>query len=58
MDDNLNWKIIDSFFKSDSQRLVRHHIESYNDFYSSGIFQTFRDKNPIRIQSRYDPNLA
>ena len=58
MNDNLNWKIIDSFFKSDSQRLVRHHIESYNDFYSSGIFQTFRDKNPIRIQSRYDPNLA
>ena len=58
MEDDLNWKIIDSFFKGDSQRLVRHHIESYNDFYSTGIFQTFRDKNPIRIQSRYDPNLA
>jgi DNA-directed RNA polymerase II subunit RPB2 len=58
MDDEVNLNIIHSFFKGDSQRLVRHHIDSFNDFYSSGIFKTFRYKNPIRIQSKYDPNLA
>jgi DNA-directed RNA polymerase II subunit RPB2 len=58
MDDTVNWNIIHSFFKNDSQCLVRHHIESFNDFYSSGIYRIFKEKNPIRIQSRYDPNLA
>ena len=58
MDDTVNWNIIHSFFKNDSQCLVRHHIESFNDFYSSGIYRMFKEKNPIRIQSRYDPNLA
>ena len=58
MDDDVNWNIIRSFFKDDPQCLVRHHIESYNDFFSSGIYKIFKEKNPIRIQSRYDPNLA
>ena len=58
MDDNLNWNIIRSFFKDDPQCLVRHHIESYNDFYSSGIYKIFKEKNPILIQSQYDPRLA
>ena len=58
MDDEFNWNIIHSLFKGDSQLLVRHHLESFNDFYSSGIFQTFKETNPIRISSRYDPNLA
>ena len=58
MDESLAWNIIDSFFKDDPQCLVRHHIESYNDFFTSGIFKIFKEKNPIRVQSRYDPNLA
>jgi DNA-directed RNA polymerase II subunit RPB2 len=58
MDPSLTWNIIDSFFKDDPKCLVRHHIESYNDFFTSGIYKIFKEKNPIRIQSRYDPNLA
>ena len=58
MDPSLAWNIIDSFFKDDPKCLVRHHIESYNDFFTSGIFKILKEKNPIRVQSRYDPNLA
>ena len=58
MNDETQWDIIRSFFDNDPQCLVRHHIESYNDFFSSGIFKIFKEKNPIRIQSKYDAGLA
>ena len=58
MNTTITWNIIDSFFKDDPKCLVRHHIESYNDFFSSGIYKLFKEKNPIRIQTKYDPNLA
>ena len=58
MNTTVTWNIIDSFFKNDPKCLVRHHLESYNDFFSSGIYKIFKEKNPIRIQSKYDPNLA
>ena len=54
MDDSNIWKIINSHFRDNPQSLVTHHIESYNDFFNNGIFQTFREKNPIRISSKYD----
>ena len=57
-DNSFIWNIIDSYFKDDPQSLVRHHTESYNDFFNSGIYKIFKEKNPIRIQSRYEPNLA
>ena len=58
MDNSFIWKIIESYFQDDPQSLVRHHSESYNDFFTSGIYKIFKEKNPIRIQSNYDPNLA
>jgi len=54
MDDSNVWKIINSYFRDNPQSLVTHHIESYNDFFNNGIFQIFREKNPIRISSKYD----
>ena len=54
MDDSNIWKIIHSYFRDNPQSLVTHHIESYNDFFNNGIFQIFREKNPIRISSKYD----
>jgi DNA-directed RNA polymerase II subunit RPB2 len=54
MDDSNVWKIIHSYFRDNPQSLVTHHIESYNDFFNNGIFQIFREKNPIRISSKYD----
>ena len=49
MDNTNTWKIIDKYFEDNPQGLVRHHIESYNDFFKRGIFQIFKEKNPLRI---------
>jgi DNA-directed RNA polymerase II subunit RPB2 len=51
------WKIIDSYFRDNPQSLVRHHIESYNDFLKNGIFQIFKEKNPIRINTQFDKEI-
>jgi len=58
MDNSFIWNIIESHFKDDPQSLVRHHTESYNDFFTSGIYKIFKETNPIRIHSKYDANLA
>ena len=54
MDSSTTWKIIDSHFRDNPQSLVRHHVDSYNDFYKTSIFQIFREKNPVRISSQLD----
>jgi len=57
MDNSVIWKIIDKYFEDNPQCLVRHHIDSYNDFFKNGIFQIFKDKNPIKIQTRFDDRI-
>ena len=57
MDNSTIWKIIDKYFEDNPQCLVRHHTESYNDFFKNGIFQIFKEKNPIRISTRFDEKL-
>jgi DNA-directed RNA polymerase II subunit RPB2 len=57
MDNYTVWKIVDKYFEDNPQCLVRHHTESYNDFFKNGIFQIFKEKNPIRISTRFDENL-
>jgi DNA-directed RNA polymerase II subunit RPB2 len=56
-EDTHAWKIIETYFQDNPQCLVRHHIDSYNDFFQNGIYQVFRDKNPVRIFSQYDTKL-
>jgi len=58
MDNSTVWKIIDKYFEDNPQGLVRHHIDSYNDFFKNGIFQIFKEKNPLRIQTQYDDELG
>ena len=55
MDQSTIWKILETYFNDNPQALVRHHIDSYNDFYKTGIYQIFKEKNPIRLYSRPDP---
>lgn len=55
MDNATIWKIIDSHFRDNPQSLVRHHIDSYNDFYKTSIYNLFKEKNPIRLYSRLNP---
>ena len=54
MNDEIIWKIIDSQFKDNYQSLVRHHIESYDHFFSHDIFKIFKEKNPLVIGTNYD----
>ena len=54
MDNATIWKIIETYFDSHPENLVRHHTESYDDFFAKGIFQIFKEKNPIRLSSHYD----
>ena len=57
MDNTTVWKVINQLFEDNPQTLVRHHIESYNDFFKQGIFQIFKENNPINIQTRYDKTI-
>ena len=49
MTEDYSWEFIDSYFKDNKQCLVKHHIESYNAFFETGIQNIFREKNPIKI---------
>ena len=52
------WKIIQSYFEGKHlQRLVRHQIESYNDFVSKQIKNTINMFNPIHIKSNNDYDI-
>ena len=57
MDDTIIWKMIDSYFHDNPQCLVRHHTESYNDFFKHSIFQIFKEKNPLEINTRFDKEI-
>jgi DNA-directed RNA polymerase II subunit RPB2 len=49
------WKIISSYFENQHlKRLVRHQIESYNDFINVQIERTIGMFNPVMIASEQD----
>lgn len=49
------WEIIESYFKNHHlQRLVRHQIESYNDFTKYQLQKTIEMFNPVLIRSEHD----
>lgn len=51
------WKIIESYFKNQHlECLVRHQIESYNNFMNYQILKTIEMFNPINIKSDDDYN--
>ena len=52
--DLVSWKIIDTYFNENPNNLVAHHLESYNHFFHQGIFNIFRENNPIRWVERKD----
>ena len=58
MESNTLWRIINKHFEDNPQYLVAHHIESYNDFFHKGIFDIFRNQNPIQITSAFDEKLG
>ena len=54
--DTISWNLIDKYFKDNPYNLVAHHLDSYNDFIDKGIFQIFRENNPIRFIEREEQN--
>ena len=49
------WTIIESYFKGQHlQRLVRHQLESYNNFVGYQIIKTIEMFNPVHIASEQD----
>lgn len=54
------WKIIKSYFKDQHlECLVRHQIESYNNFINYQIYRTIEMFNPIhvKLEDDYNPNV-
>ena len=43
------WKLINIYFRDNPRFIVKHHLESYNDFYNHGLSQLLREKNPIHF---------
>lgn len=49
------WSIIESYFKGQHlERLVRHQLESYNDFVGQQLVKTIEMFNPVHIASEQD----
>ncbi len=53
--ENISWNIIDKFFNDNPNILVRHHLDSFNDFFNNKIYNIFKEKNPIKILKEQDP---
>ena len=49
MDEFSSWNIVEKYFKDHPENLIRHHLDSYNQFFKEGIYQIFKDKEPITI---------
>ena len=43
---NNTWKVIDSYFNTNNNYLTKHHLDSYNDFFTNKIPQTLKQYNP------------
>jgi len=52
--ESVSWQILDKYFTENPHNLVAHHLDSYNDFFSSGINNIFRENNPIRFIARQE----
>ena len=47
--EDISWKTIDIMFKDNPNFLIKHHIESYNEFFSNGIINIFKSTNPLKF---------
>ena len=57
IDSATRWGIIESYFRDIPQALVQHQVDSYDDFFDHGIYQMFREKNPMVFETDYDDTI-
>ena len=53
--DTRNWEYIDAYFNRPNGSLVQHQLDSYNDFFATGLPQLFQERNPITLIKDKDP---
>ena len=58
MNEQITWAIIDKYFDDNPSGLVSHQLDSYNQFFNTGIKQIFKEKNPIRIMKQQNPKYV
>ena len=51
---DIGWKTINKYFTENINVIVKHHIDSYNNFFSTGIKEIFKNRNPLRIFKNLD----
>ena len=51
---DITWKVIDKLFKSDKNYLVKHHLDSYNNFFKEDLVKIIRENNPIKLIKNKD----
>ena len=56
--ETISWKIIDKYFKDNANCLVAHHLDSFDDFFKSGINRIFHENNPIRFIEREEDSSS
>jgi len=49
---DISWDILDKYFVENTHYLVAHHLDTYNDFFDKGIYNIFKENNPIRFIER------
>ena len=47
--DKIIWSIIDKYFQDNKNILIKHHLNSFNQFFDKTIKNIFKEKNPIKI---------
>ena len=57
MEESTIWKLIDIYFQDNPQALVKHHIDSFNQFYDTQLLQLFKEMNPIKLEVDYDTDI-
>ena len=53
-----SWRIIDKYFTDNPNNLVKHHLDSFNDFIENGMFHIFKENNPLKfVNENYKINI-
>ena len=52
--DTDTWKVIKSYLLDDYKNLIRHHLDSFNEFTDIRIEQIVKQSNPLLIFNNYD----
>ena len=50
----MTWPIAYNFFNNNSNYLVKHHLDSYNNFIEEKLPMTFKQYNPQTIFKEYN----